>query len=59
MTGDRNDAPPIGSGEVRLGGTVDSDVTKRLAEEAVRSVAGVSQVQNLLEVRVDNGSDLN
>lgn len=42
-------------GEVLLEGTVDSDETKRLAEEAARSVAGVETVQNLLQVKSGAG----
>lgn len=45
----------IDNGEVLLAGTVDSETTKRLAEEAVRSVDGVSRVQNLLQTRPDDG----
>ncbi len=41
----------IDNGEVLLEGSVDSETTKRMAEEAVRNVAGVKQVQNLLQVR--------
>lgn len=41
----------IDNGEVLLEGTVDSEETKRLAEEAVATVTGVSSVQNLLQVQ--------
>lgn len=45
----------IDNGEVLLEGTVDNETTKRLAEEAVSSVDGVSRVQNLLQTRPDDG----
>lgn len=38
--------------QVRLGGPVDSEATKRLAVEAVRSVPGVGGVEDLLEVQM-------
>ncbi len=41
----------IDDGEVLLEGTVDSEETKRLAEEAVETVTGVDRVQNLLRVQ--------
>ena len=40
----------IDNGEVLLEGTVDSEETKRLAEEAVESIMNVNSVQNLLQV---------
>ena len=40
----------IDNGEVLLEGTVDSEETKRLAEEAVESIMNVNNVQNLLQV---------
>ena len=40
---------------VRLGGSVDSESTKRLALAAVRSVPGVAAVEDVLEVRVTDG----
>jgi osmotically-inducible protein OsmY len=39
------------SGEVTLGGTVDSRYAKRLAEDIAESVSGVTNVQNNLRVR--------
>lgn len=45
----------IDNGEVLLEGTVDSETTRRLAEGAVQQVAGVSRVQNLLQVRPGEG----
>ncbi|CAA9375876.1 MAG: Protein YciE [uncultured Chloroflexia bacterium] len=47
----------IDSGEVLLDGTVDSEETKRLAEEAVATVTGVSRVQNLLQVQASQGQE--
>ena len=41
----------VDDGEVLLEGSVDSEETKRLAQEALESVAGVSSVQNLLDVQ--------
>jgi ferritin-like metal-binding protein YciE len=41
----------IDDGEVLLEGTVNSEETKRLAEEAVETVSGVDRVQNLLRVQ--------
>lgn len=41
----------IDNGEVLLDGTVDSEETKRLAEEAVATISGVDSVQNLLQVQ--------
>lgn len=41
----------VDDGEVLLEGSVDSEETKRLAQEALTSVAGVSSVQNLLNVQ--------
>ncbi len=41
----------VDDGEVLLEGSVDSEETKRLAQEALESVAGVSSVQNLLNVQ--------
>ena len=41
----------IDGGEVLLEGTVDSDETKRLAEEAIARIENVRSVQNLLVVR--------
>ncbi len=41
----------IDNGEVLLEGTVDSEETRRAAEEAVASISGVTRVQNLLAVR--------
>lgn len=43
----------IDNGEVLLEGTVDSEETKRLAQEALESIAGVGSVQNLLQVQTD------
>lgn len=43
----------IDNGEVLLEGTVDSEETKRLAEEAVESILDVNSVQNLLRVQGD------
>lgn len=43
----------IDNGEVLLEGTVDSEETKRLAQEALESIGGVSSVQNLLQVQTD------
>ena len=40
---------------VRLGGSVDSESTKRLALAAVRGVPGVADVEDALEVRVTDG----
>ena len=40
----------VDGSEVLLEGTVDSEETKRAAEEAVKSVAGVTNVQNALQV---------
>lgn len=42
----------IDNGEVLLEGTVGSEEAKRLAEEAVETVTGVSRVQNLLQVQM-------
>ena len=48
----------IDDGEVLLEGTVDSEEAKQLAQEALESVAGVSSVQNQLQVRSDqSGSE--
>ena len=47
----------IDNGEVLLEGTVDSEATKRLAQEAVETVTGVSSVQNLLQVHASQGQD--
>lgn len=41
----------IDNGEVLLEGTVDSEETKRLAQEAIESILDVSSVQNLLQVQ--------
>ena len=41
----------IDNGEVLLEGTVNDEETKRLAQEALESVAGVSSVQNQLQVQ--------
>lgn len=46
----------IDNGEVLLEGTVDSEATKRLAEEAVASIGTVRSVQNLLRVRTDESN---
>jgi len=43
----------IDNGEVLLEGTVDREESKRLAEEAVESITGVSSVQNLLRVQAN------
>ena len=43
----------IDNGEVLLGGTVNDEETKRLAQEALESIDGVSSVQNQLQVRSD------
>lgn len=40
---------------VRLGGSVDSESTKRLALAAVRGIPGVGGVEDVLEVRVTSG----
>ena len=45
----------FGGDRVRLGGSVDSESTKRLALAAVRSVPGVADVEDALEVRVTDG----
>lgn len=49
----------IDSGEVLLEGFVDSETTKRLVEEAVQNLEGVSGVQNLLQVRPNDGAHVN
>jgi hypothetical protein len=46
----------IDDGEVLLDGTVDSEETKRLAQEAVETITGVRSVQNLLQVKDNRGS---
>jgi hypothetical protein len=46
----------IDNGEVLLDGTVDSEETKRLAQEAVETITGVRSVQNLLQVKENRGS---
>lgn len=43
----------IDDGEVLLEGTVDSEETKRLAQEALESIGGVKIVQNSLQVQAD------
>lgn len=43
----------IDDGEVLLEGTVDSEETKRLAQEALESIDGVKSVQNSLQVQAD------
>ena len=43
----------IDNGEVLLEGTVDSEETKRLAQEALESIVSVGSVQNLLQVQTD------
>ncbi len=48
----------VDDGEVLLEGSVDSEETKRLAQEALESVAGVSSVQNLLHVQGNGQGNL-
>ena len=45
----------FGGDRVRLGGSVDSESTKRLALAAVRGVPGVTGVEDALEVRITDG----
>ena len=46
----------LDNGEVLLEGTVADDETKRLVEEALESISGVTSVQNMLQVQASQSS---
>lgn len=47
----------VEGGEVKLSGSVESQIDKDLAAEVARSVSGVSRVDNALEVQPDTARD--